>query len=140
MKMCSIPGCERKHYARRFCRMHWTRQSRHGDTDLRPRRWRTGAPIEFIKKAILHKGNDCLFWPYAKNNAGYGHLTFLGKPILAHRMVLASWRTCPAPKMVAAHLCGNGHLSCINPQHLAWATQRENAMHRAFHLSAPGWT
>lgn len=35
--------------------------------------------------------------------------------------------------MVARHLCGNGHWSCVNPKHLAWGSEIENARDRALH-------
>jgi HNH endonuclease len=30
-KLCSIDGCNREHYGRGWCRLHWRRWSRHGD-------------------------------------------------------------------------------------------------------------
>lgn len=35
-----------------------------------------------------------------------------------------------------AHKCGNGHLSCVNPKHLYWATKEENARDRVLHNTA----
>lgn len=32
----------------------------------------------------------------------------------------------PTPKHHAAHNCGNGHNGCLNPNHLRWATCKEN--------------
>ena len=33
----------------------------------------------------------------------------------------------------AAHKCGHGHLSCVNPEHLYWATPEQNARDRVIH-------
>jgi hypothetical protein len=38
-----------------------------------------------------------------------------------------------SPDLVARHLCGNGHWSCVNPKHLAWGTVEENAQDRVLH-------
>jgi hypothetical protein len=32
----------------------------------------------------------------------------------------------PTAKHEAAHSCGNGHIGCVNPNHLRWATKTEN--------------
>jgi hypothetical protein len=34
---------------------------------------------------------------------------------------------------LAAHSCGNGHLGCVNPRHLRWATAKENAHDELLH-------
>jgi hypothetical protein len=31
MRTCDLPDCDRKHYGRGLCRMHWMRQRTHGD-------------------------------------------------------------------------------------------------------------
>ncbi len=35
--------------------------------------------------------------------------------------------------MEAAHLCGKGHLGCINPAHLQWKTSKENKADQLAH-------
>jgi hypothetical protein len=32
-----------------------------------------------------------------------------------------------------AHSCGKGHLGCINPRHLRWATPKENSADKLLH-------
>jgi hypothetical protein len=39
----------------------------------------------------------------------------------------------PSPNHLAAHECGNGHLGCIHPKHLAWKTGDQNAKDRVTH-------
>lgn len=39
--------------------------------------------------------------------------------------------------LVARHLCGNGHLSCVNPRHLAWGTYEDNTNDAALHHQKP---
>lgn len=42
----------------------------------------------------------------------------------------------PSDDHEAAHSCGNGHLGCINPKHLRWATPKENASDKLIHGTA----
>jgi hypothetical protein len=37
------------------------------------------------------------------------------------------------PKQEAAHRCGNGHLGCIHPKHLRWATRQQNSDDKKLH-------
>ncbi len=84
--------------------------------------------VAFIGYASQFKSDVCLFWPFGKNSAGYGHFVHNGKHTLAHRIVCeAANGVAPHPKAEAAHLCGNGHLGCVNPKHLAWKDRKGNA-------------
>lgn len=50
-----------------------------------------------------------------------------GRLQLAHREVCrAAFGPPPTQSHVAAHSCGNGHLGCVNPKHVRWATDEEN--------------
>lgn len=51
----------------------------------------------------------------------------------AEAMALMALGSPPSADHVAAHKCGNGHLSCVNPKHLYWATTTENARDRVLH-------
>jgi hypothetical protein len=79
--------------------------------------------------AALHFNSDkCLIWPFAKNSAGYAHLSLDRCDILAHRYVCEKVRG-PAPldKPMALHTCASGHLGCIAPWHLKWGDRHDNA-------------
>src|SRR5690606_34039285 len=39
----------------------------------------------------------------------------------------------PSPDHQAAHLCGKGHLGCVNPRHLSWKTVIENHADKRIH-------
>jgi len=67
-------------------------------------------------------------WPFSKTR-GYGAFRYLGKGYYAHRfMCQIVHGDPPSPAHQAAHSCGNGHLGCVNPQHLSWKTQSENQL------------
>jgi len=97
-----------------------------------------GAGIAFLRSLIGHTGDECVIWPFAKNHKGYGQLGYEGQSYKANRMMceLAHGKP-PSPEHQAAHTCGNGHLSCVNPNHLEWKTNFENQMDRVEHGTMP---
>jgi hypothetical protein len=91
------------------------------------KRAKPGEARAYIAVAAAYNGDDCLFWPYGRNSAGYGHVGGKAGWFLAHRLVCQAVHG-PAPegKPEAAHLCGNGHLGCCAPKHLEWKSSKEN--------------
>ncbi|MGN7750589.1 HNH endonuclease [Sinorhizobium sp. 22678] len=56
------------------------------------------------------------------------------KPITPHRLVCKLVKgEPPTDRHEAAHSCGNGHLGCVNPNHLEWKTRSENQLDRVAH-------
>lgn len=94
-----------------------------------------GEPMRFVMgRALPYEGDDCLCWPYSRNNQGYPEIRIEGKTRLASRYICAlAHGDPPTEKHHAAHSCGNGHLGCVNPSHLRWATVSENLMDRVSH-------
>lgn len=67
----------------------------------------------------------CLFWPFGLNQGGYAHVG--GDKIKVHRMMCERKNgPASADKPEACHECGNGHLGCVNPNHLTWKTHGAN--------------
>lgn len=86
-----------------------------------------GAAIKWLRGHAAHPDPKCLDWPFCKMPTGYGSFGYLGKRLYAHRfMCELAHGQAPTPKHEAAHRCGNGHLGCVNPKHLAWKTKAEN--------------
>lgn len=57
-KKCSVEGCDGVHYAKTYCRNHWTRVSRNGTTDLligRPDRFGTKKAVNLRKSQMRIK-------------------------------------------------------------------------------------
>ncbi|MBD9453282.1 transposase family protein [Rhizobium sp. RHZ02] len=83
---------------------------------------------------IQFEGDECLIWPFntkAKRRPvfrikkkGHNVCRYICDKIYG-----------PAPSMAhqAAHSCGNGHIGCVNPKHLRWATPSENQQDRVIH-------
>lgn len=88
-----------------------------------------GSNATFIEQALQTTSDDCVFWPFGRNNKGYA-VHKAGK--LVHRLICESVHG-PAPGMVAAHSCGNGDKGCINPRHLSWKTFVANVHDKKAH-------
>lgn len=124
-RLCKIEGCDNPVRGRGWCGKHYMRWYQHGSpTALLIRR---GGPDKFVQDAIRHCGDECLIWPFARNAQGYARHRVNGRVTSAPRVVCElTSGTAPTTEHVCAHSCGNGHLGCVNPKHLRWATHKEN--------------
>lgn len=136
-RLCSIEGCSRPSRARLMCNQHYLRFRKYGDP--LGGGTRRGEPEEFYQTVVLpHDGVECLIWPFARNELGYGRMFAKdGKTTLVHR------RACedrngppPTPEHEAAHSCGKGHEGCVSPAHARWATATENSADMVLHGTA----
>ena len=87
-----------------------------------------GKTIEerFWSKVDKSPVNGCWKWTASTNNRGYGCFYIHPKQTTAHR---ASWIIAfgKIPSgMCILHNCDNGHLGCVNPNHLFLGTQGDN--------------
>ena len=139
-KACAVDGCKRNaHHSagggRGFCGMHCKRLRKHGDPMAGvPGRTFPGEPLRYIHEVVIaYEGDDCLIWPFARTARGYGQVRS-GNHSQAHRAVCEIVNG-PPPSLLheAAHSCGKGHLGCVNPKHLRWATSAENKADRLIH-------
>jgi hypothetical protein len=94
-----------------------------------------GEPRKFLTEVVFrYCGDDCLIWPFARTDQGYGHLHFNGDLLYVHRLACEFVNgKPPTPKHHAAHSCGNGAAGCCNPHHLRWSTAKENAHDKFVH-------
>lgn len=136
-RLCSVPDCSKPIYGFDYCRNHYRRLKTHGNplAGGTPR----GEPLEWIRQHVLWSGLDCLNWPFGKHPYGYGSIKYRGIAMGAHRAMCFEAHGEPtAGSNFAAHSCGNGHLGCVNPNHLRWATPEENHADIALHGSRKG--
>jgi hypothetical protein len=127
---CCILGCENSSEGRGLCHKHLSYFRRHGKLDQFPKRQNI---LDWLKeRRDCPDGDQCLIWPFARYNKGYGNVTFLDAAGVkhstgAHRMMcrLAHGEP-PTPKHEVAHSCGNGFGGCVNPHHLRWDTWTGN--------------
>lgn len=129
MRICSIPGCGKKHKGRGWCSDHLGRFHRWGD----PLGGRTarGEAAAFLARALEHDGPGHVLWPY-HTDMTYPTITIDGRPRKVARLVLeAKVGPAPSPRHQAAHKPRECHERlCIAWRHLRWATAKENAADR----------
>jgi|VirMetMinimDraft_7_1064189.scaffolds.fasta_scaffold103182_2 hypothetical protein len=90
--------------------------------------------VEWIERHSDYTGDDCIDWPFANCPHGRGIVQTKGVAFSAPNfMCRAAHGNPPTPKHHAAHSCGNGHNGCLNPNHLRWATPRENESDKILH-------
>jgi hypothetical protein len=93
-----------------------------------------GLPMAWLKEHLSYEADDCVAWPFTKTTQGYARVWHNGKMYPAYRLMCELANGAPATQFLdAAHSCGNGHLGCMNPKHLRWATKSENQMDRVKH-------
>lgn len=122
VRICDVEGCERKHEARGYCKMHWHRAHRSGA--LPP-------PLTFEERfwAKVEKTDRCWIWTGDMvAGHGYGIIAMPGtqgrKRARAHRLSY-EWAHGPIPNgMLVDHICHNK--ACVNPDHLRLATVKQN--------------
>lgn len=139
---CKVDGCLKPSRRWGMCNTHSTRWLSHGDTSMvlqgrSPPKFPGLFMREWVLAILAYDGDDCLSWPYAKDKNGYGLGEMGGKLRRAHRYICSLVNgEPPTSKHEAAHSCGNGHLGCVNPNHLRWATTLENQRERWEHAKA----
>lgn len=114
--------------ARELCSSHYGVEYRSGALGGRPRkRAAFGSGVRFLRDlAASAPVAECVWMPGAKGTR-YPTVKVGGRSRGAHVVSLEmSVGPKPADKVDAAHRCGNGHLGCVNPGHLYWATHVEN--------------
>jgi len=121
-RLCTIEGCEKPHFGRGWCSMHYARWRRSGTTDASKK---LTSSERFWDKVDAF--GVCWEWTGAKQSddpSDYGVFGIGGKNIGAHRF---AWENLvgPIPEgFVIDHLCRNK--PCVNPDHLEPVTPGEN--------------
>jgi hypothetical protein len=141
---CLVDDCDRPHDAHGYCSLHRQRWERFGDPLRENVIASPGNPEAFFQQALKCTSDECLIWPYGRDNRGYAQMSWRKRGKAIKKVYCAVCEevhgTPPTPKHEAAHSCGNGHLGCINPRHLRWLTHKENlAEMRAHGRGANGY-
>lgn len=134
-RICSIPNCSNTIAARELCDKHYRRWRTHGDP-LHKTQASPGEPLLFLQTNMFYDETvDCLLWPFSKMRYGYGHLQIAGKFHPAHRVMCElTHGSAPTETHQAAHSCNVP--GCVNPNHLRWATPKENIADQMDHGTA----
>lgn len=130
--MCLVDGCEALPKRRGMCYMHYKRWLRHGDPTAG--RVPNGEHVAYLHNVVMnYEGDECLPWPYVRDEQGYGRVHYEGEPAkLVHRIVCKLAHGDPPDNIRrdALHKCGNGHEGCCNKHHVKWGTHSENMFDR----------
>lgn len=133
-RTCSVEGCDRPHYAKTMCNLHWERMRAFGSTEapVRPsveeRFWakvNKNGPIPEHRPDL----GPCWIWTGGHSN-GYGmfNIQVEGKrtAVRAHQVAYVWIVGSVPPGLVLDHLCDNP--PCCNPGHLQATTDRVNIL------------
>ena len=133
MRICSVEGCENKHYSLNFCHRHYDKFKLYGD----PLSGRQGEPLKYINNLLNKRNeiqkdiNNCIIWPFGVNGVknNYGHIKYNKKNFTVGRYICFQLYGKPpidqkGNPYVAGHLCAT--TNCCNPWHFNWITQKQN--------------
>lgn len=96
-------------------------------TKRRPSRTREGLGVAWLEAFSGYADDQCLLFPFRTVATPRGIVIYNYKSMPAHRaMCLMVHKLPPAGKPMALHRCGNGHLGCVNPNHLYWGDASDN--------------
>lgn len=132
---CCVDGCDNAPTGKRgMCNAHYLKWYKYGDPLFSIRETRAGEPSRWLRAMATFDGNECLDWPFAKGRDGRGRCSGGFSRQAPRAMCFIAHGEPPSGDTYeAAHSCGNGHLGCVNPRHLRWATPIENARDRDHH-------
>lgn len=134
MRICEIEGCDRKHYAKGHCHMHYKRVTLGSPMGAQLLRAPDGEPERYVREVVIpFSGSDCLIWPYGRSGKGRVYQKLDGTYQCVSRYACKQVHGEPEAGLEAAHSCGNGNRGCVNPNHLSWKTPKGNALDKLDH-------
>lgn len=138
--LCAAAACDRDAKTRGWCSTHYNQWLKHGDPEavgLTPSQIRSLEISAWYENAKRHTDiSNCLIWPFSRHAHTGRAIWAKHDPrtnIVPRLMCWDVYGDPPTPDHHAAHSCGNGHLGCVNPNHLRWATPKENVADQIAH-------
>lgn len=122
---CNAKNCDKHHYAKGYCLVHYWRNKKHGDTDRRLRIYKKTPVLDRLESKIERIPiAGCWMWTGAGDKKGYGRINIDGKIRLTHRVYYEIMVGKVPDGLELDHLCRNP--SCCNPSHLEPVTRKVN--------------
>lgn len=139
--MCSISGCERKHYGGGLCSLHYQRRWRQGDplTVLESKRPSTPTVERLRAKTRVGRADECWIYEGATTRSGHGMIYEGGTMRGAHCVAWEATNGSVPDGLVVRHTCDVP--ACVNPAHLVLGTVADNNRDRDVrgrHTPLPG--
>ena len=119
-RLCAVPACDRKLYARGWCTLHYQRERTRGGLDTPP----VLTAAQRLTSGLVRMPNGCLEWTRSKDGHGYGQIRIAGKTVNTHRFAWAQANGSIPEGMEVCHHCDNP--PCCDLEHLFLGTQAEN--------------
>lgn len=133
MRMCSILGCEKRHYGGSFCQMHYARNRRNGNPLVSKKRPNGTTKKWLTEVALTWDSEVCLIYPHGIGSHGYGEANIDGRKVCAHVFICEEKHgPKPTPDHEVAHSCRTNK-ACVNWRHVRWATRIENMRDKFAH-------
>lgn len=133
-KLCKVEGCTNKSGFKGYCSFHGHRFKRTGDPLVASLNPRHRINLKWLEDHASYDGDDCLKWPFTVSDNGRGVITIDGHSTsVPNAMCRLAHGEPPTSQHEAAHSCGKGHEGCVNPNHLRWATRKENEADKVVH-------
>lgn len=127
MKTCTQPGCEARHHARGWCRIHYQNWKRNGVPQPVQEQFR--GSTEDRLRLYSRADGECLRWDRAHDEDGYGLVRFEGRDQRVHRAAYVIANGPIAPGYEVDHTCHTR--DCHNLDHLRLVIHKQNAENRA---------
>lgn len=95
-----------------------------------------GIRERLLRLSTPEPNTGCWLWMAHSDADGYGNLSIgnsrngTQKKLKAHRAAYLVFVGELIPGMCILHSCGNGHLGCVNPEHLYQGVVQDNALDR----------
>ena len=121
IRTCSLNGCDRTHYARDMCKLHYARLWNQGKLAPLP----VFSLDERLAAGLVRMPNGCLEWTKATSGAGYGQIRVNGIIVYTHRL---AWELVNGPipdGLFVCHHCDNPPC-CDTERCLFLGTQADN--------------
>lgn len=117
--VCAVGACHGLVNARGWCRKHYVRWQRYGNTDDP-----TPSLLQRFSEKYEIAPNGCWVWTARINRKGYGQITVFQKKYEAHRFAYQFLVGAIPDGFQLDHMCRNR--ACVNPEHLRPVTAKAN--------------